>query len=205
MPRSVSSPLPVDAAPNAEASDPGAALLARCQQRDERALAELIQAYQQRVYRLALRVCGDAGLAEEAAVDSFYKVWTKASQWRGQTGAETWIYRIAVRTVLDLRRGRRRWWQRLRAVSLWDDEDPAPGPAEESMACEERQATREQLEQALSTLKSEDRLLVHLYYDEAKSLPQIAEILDVPAANLKMRLARARQRLRVALSAQAQE
>jgi len=175
--------------------------LVRCQQRDERALAELIQVYQQRVYRLALRVCGDTGLAEEAAVDSFYKIWTKASQWRGQTGADTWIYRIAVRTVLDLRRGRRRWWQRLRAVGLWDDEDPAPGPAEEAIACEERQATCEQLEQALLTLKPDDRLLVHLYYDEANSLPKISEILNVPAENLKMRLARARQRLRDALSA----
>jgi RNA polymerase sigma-70 factor (ECF subfamily) len=187
-------------APGDRASDDsGASLLAGCQRGDERALATLIERYQERIYRLALRVCGDAALAEEAAVDSFYKIWSKSRQWRGQTGAETWMYRVTVRTVLDLRRGRRRWWQRLRATSLWDDADPAPGPAEELVERENRQFSSERLGQALETLKPDDRMLIHLYYDEEQSLAQMSEILEVPAENLKMRLARARKRLRLAL------
>ena len=73
------------------------------------ALTELVRRLEDRVYRLAYRVVGDAALAEEATVAAFYKVWTKAGQWRGDANADTWIYRVAVRTVLDLRRGRRRW------------------------------------------------------------------------------------------------
>lgn len=201
-------PTPV-AAPSASASETGASLLLGCQRGDERALGKLIETYQERIYRLAYRVCGDAALAEEAAVDSFYKIWSKSRQWRGDdshaSGADTWIYRVAVRTVLDLRRGRRRWWQRLRASSLWDDEDPTPGPAEVALEREEREASGERLAQALATLKPGDRMLVHLYYDEEQSLPEISEILDVPPENLKMRLARARKRLREALECQTRD
>jgi RNA polymerase sigma factor (sigma-70 family) len=195
----------VSEGPSANPSETGASLLAGCQRGDERALARLIETYQERIYRLALRVCGDAALAEEAAVDSFYKIWSKSRQWRGQTGADTWMYRVTVRTVLDLRRGRRRWWQRLRASSLWDDEDPTPGPVDEALEREERQASCERLAQAMETLKPADRMLVHLYYDEEQTLAEIGEILDVPPENLKMRLARARKRLREALESQTAE
>src|SRR5262245_30123784 len=87
-------------------------LLRRCQQRDKSALDELVRLYQDRVFQLACRALGDAALAQEATADALLKVWTRAGQWRGDAAANTWIYQVAVRTVLDARRSRRRWWQR---------------------------------------------------------------------------------------------
>lgn len=171
-------------------------LLRRCRRGDENALAELVRRYQQRVFRVALRVSGDGALSEDATVDAFYKVWCKAGQWRGDTSPEAWIYRIAVRTTLDLLRGRRRWWRRTRLASSGNERDSAPGPADELIADEQRQSVARELDRAICALKEDDRVLVHLYYFEQRSLGEIAGILDASSDALKMRLARARQRLR---------
>ncbi|HIG28316.1 MAG TPA: RNA polymerase sigma factor [Verrucomicrobiales bacterium] len=173
-----------------------AELLQRCVKKDEKALAELVTRYQQRLYGLALRVSGDSSLAEEAAVDSFYKIWSKARQWRGSTSAEAWIDRIAVHTVLDLKRSRLRWWKRAELAGNPEDWGPAPEPATELAENETRKMAAERLERAIRTLKHEDRLLVHLYYFEERELKEIETLLDVPHPNLKMRLARARKKLR---------
>ncbi len=171
-------------------------LLRRCRRGDDSALAELIRRYEQRVFRVAHRVAGDGALAEDATVEAFYKIWCKAGQWRGETSPETWIYRIAVRTTLDLQRGRRRWWKRKRLASSGSERGLAPNPAEELIADEQRQYIVAELDRAIATLKEDDRILVHLYYFEQRSLAEIAGILDATRDALKMRLARARQRLR---------
>lgn len=167
-------------------------LLKRCQQGDEAALAELIHCLQDRIYRLACRVLVDKGLAEEAAGQTFFKVWTRSRQWQGQSSAETWIYRIALRTILDVRRGQRRWWQRWIELPSRPVADARPTPADASAQSED--AAR--VSQALVELSEPDRALIHLYYFEQRGLAEIEAILNVPRDNLKMRLARARQRLR---------
>jgi RNA polymerase sigma-70 factor (ECF subfamily) len=54
----------------------------------------------------------------------------------------------------------------------------------------------ERVQRALNVLSPSDRALVHLYYWEQQSLAELEAVLGVPKANLKMRLARARQKLR---------
>ena len=174
-------------------------LLRRCRSGDESALAELIQRYEQRIYRVAYRVSGDRALAEEATVDCFYKIWCKARQWRGQTTPDAWIYRIAVRTTLDLARGQQRWWKRKRLASSSGEQDPAPQPTEILIAEEQRRYVGRELDRAIDELKDEDRLLVQLYYFEQRSLAEIATILETTRDALKMRLARARKRMRLVL------
>ncbi len=174
-------------------------LLRRCGRGDEDALEELVRRYEQRLYRVAFRVAGDRALAEEATVDSFYKVWCKARQWRGQSSPEAWIYRIAVRTTLDLMRGRQRWWRRMRIASMDRKTESTTEPLDELVDEEQRQHEVCRLERAISSLGESDRILVHLYYFEQRSLADIAPVLEASRDALKMRLARARKRLREAL------
>ncbi|OAI46635.1 hypothetical protein AYO44_10995 [Planctomycetaceae bacterium SCGC AG-212-F19] len=181
-------------------------LLRRCQRGDQAALAELVRSYQDRIFRLASRVVSDAGLAEEATAQAFVKIWTHAGQWRGQASAGTWIYRIAVRAVLDVQRGQRRWWRRWsgsspsgRSCSRLAVVDPRPTPAEQFQQRDERDRDGARIQEALRQLPEADRALVHLFYFEDRGLAEIESILGVPRANLKMRLARARQRLRTFL------
>jgi len=148
------------------------------------------------MFRLAYRMLGDAGAAEEATVDALSRVWRRASQWNGNAAATTWIYRVAISAVLDLQRRRTRWWRRWSAASPTTHPDRRPGPADEALHAEQSQRRIERVQQALNELSPSDRALVHLYYWEQQSLAELEAVLGVPKANLKMRLARARQRLR---------
>jgi RNA polymerase sigma-70 factor (ECF subfamily) len=174
-------------------------LLRRCQQGDEAALAELVRLYQDRLFQLAYRALGDASLAQEAAADALLKVWSKAGQWRGDAAANTWIYQVAVRTVLDARRRRRRWSERWSGALPEAVADGRPEPAEQLARGEHERAREQRLHEALRQLSEEDRVLLHLYYFEDRGLPEIEAILGVGRATLKTRLARARQRLRAQL------
>lgn len=170
-------------------------LLRRCQQGDETALTELVREYQERIYSLALRVLNDPALAEDATAQALFKVWNHASQWHAKSSAGTWIYRLAVRTILDVQRGQRRWWRRWAARWTGTAVDRNVGPAEQ-LAGSERDT---QVRQALEQLSEADRALVHLHYFEHKSLAEIEPILNASRDALKMRLARARQKLKAIL------
>jgi RNA polymerase sigma-70 factor (ECF subfamily) len=178
-----------------ESSSEAESLLRRCQQGDETALGDLMRLYQQRVFQFTLRVSGDASLAEEASVDCFYRVWTRCRQRRDDANPEAWIFRIALRAVLDLARKRNRWWKRLVAGSRTTDDDLQPGPLESLIENEQQQRLAREVESAIESLKEEDRALVHLYYFEGQTLAEIAEILETSRDALKMRLLRVRQRL----------
>ncbi|MGE3808683.1 MAG: RNA polymerase sigma factor [Gemmataceae bacterium] len=163
-------------------------LLRRCQRGDEAALGELIRLYQDRIFRLACRMLIDTALAEDAAAQVFVKLWSRASQWQEKSSAATWIYRLAVRTILDVQRGQQRWWRRIVGLSS----------VSEVAASKERESD-DRVSRALLELNENDRALVHLYYFEERGLADIEAILNVPRETLKMRLARARQRLKAIL------
>jgi RNA polymerase sigma-70 factor, ECF subfamily len=174
-------------------------LLTRCQRGDATALGELIQRHQDRLFRVAFRVLRDPARAEDAVTDAFAALWFRCGSWRGES-ALTWLQRVAYRVILDHARSRRRWW---RLFSLAEKE---PATTEKEPACElaerDEYAHRvRRLEYAITTLEPEDRVLVHLHYFEGQSLAEIAAVLQVSRDALKMRLSRARARLREVLGA----
>lgn len=172
-------------------------LLRRCQRGDSMALGELIRCYQDRLYRVAFRVLRDPARAEDAVADAFTAIWSRCGSWRGEA-AETWIHRVAYRIVLDHARSRSRWW-RLFGSAKQEPATATPEPGSE-FATRDQQAYRTaRLEQALATLAPEDRMLVHLHYFEDQNLAAIAAVMQVSRDALKMRLSRARARLREAL------
>jgi RNA polymerase sigma-70 factor (ECF subfamily) len=178
-----------------ESSSEAERLLGQCQQGDETALRELMRLYQEPVFQFTLRVSGDASLAEEATVDCFYRVWAKCRQRRDGASPDAWIFRIAHRAVLDLVRGRQRWWKRLVAGSRITEHDLRPGPLETLIETEQQTHMANELRAAIDSLKEDDRALVHLYYFEGSTLAEIAVVLETSRDALKMRLLRIRQRL----------
>jgi RNA polymerase sigma-70 factor (ECF subfamily) len=173
-----------------------AQLLRRCQNGDEAALTLFMRRHQERVFRLACRMLNDASLADDATAAVFVKVWTKSRSWRGDASPGTWLYRLAVRTILDVQRSQRRWWRRFGALLSPRAFAPAARGAEEVDKADERAAAASRLRLALEELSPSDRALVHLYYDERNSVVEIAAIMGVSADALKMRLSRARRRVR---------
>jgi RNA polymerase sigma-70 factor (ECF subfamily) len=171
--------------------DHGDELLRRCQAGDEAALGLLVRGYQERIFRLALRMLGDTALADDATARVLEKVWCKAGQWQGRCSAGTWIHRVAYRTIVDVQRGRQRWSARWRPwpLRLFD---PQPEPADRLRQADDSA----RVHAALAELSPADRALVHLYYFENQGLADIEAVLSVRRDALKMRLARARHKLR---------
>jgi len=174
-------------------------LLIRLRNGDQEALRTLFRRHERPVYALLYRMLSNREDAEEALADVFVKVWRAASRFRGEAKFSTWLYRIASNTATDALRARRghhtvsfeelaKW----EAEALMADESPADDPAEAAVRSEERAM----IMLALQKLRPDDRLLVTLYHLQECSYGELSEITKVPVGNLKVRLFRARRRLR---------
>jgi|YelNatPaOPRAMG01_1025707.scaffolds.fasta_scaffold11248_3 RNA polymerase sigma-70 factor (ECF subfamily) len=180
-------------------------LLMRCREQDELALKELLSRHQISIYNLLYRMLGCREDAEEALADVFVKVWRSAAGFKGKSRFKTWLYRIAANTARDMLRARKaRPEVAFEDVLLedaansaenvkWQTVDPEPELVDS--------AALALLGKAMERLSDDDRLIISLYHLDECSLPEIAEILGQPRGSLKVRLFRARQKLRSHLAA----
>jgi len=81
-------------------------LIARAKNGDEAAFAALFDAHKKRVYSICLRMTGNIAQAEDLTQDAFIQVFRKLGTFRGDAAFSTWLYRIAVNTVLMMFRKR---------------------------------------------------------------------------------------------------
>ena len=80
--------------------DSEGALVERAQRGDELAFATLYQLHNKRVYSVCLRMTKDVAEAEDLAQEAFIQVFRNLNSFRGNSAFATWLYRIAVNTVL---------------------------------------------------------------------------------------------------------
>ena len=158
-------------------------------------MCELVHNLQDRVFRLAFRVLGDASRAEDATADALATVWLRCGSWCGESQAGTWIYQVAWRVILDHQRSLRRWgrfWELKEELISGVIDNPI-----ETIANQEEFLLRlRQVTEAVQDLSTKDRALVHMYYYDQKSLAEISTVLGGSRDSLKMRLSRIRKKLR---------
>jgi RNA polymerase sigma factor (sigma-70 family) len=164
---------------------------------DRAAAASLLEAIQDRVYRLALRMLGHPADAEDAAQEILVVVLTHLGSFRGESAFATWVFRIAAHHLLRARRGRRevlsfeilgeRLDGGLRATS-----PELPDPEAETMALEIRLRCTEAM---LLGLARELRIAFILGEIFGLSGSEAAFVLEVDAATYRKRLSRARRLL----------
>ena len=160
-------------------------------------LAELFAEYGPKVYRLALRCGLDTQEAEDGVQEVFLKVQRRIDTFRGEAKLSTWLYQVALNTLLD---HRRRVVRQTRAQSiemLTDDrgevaaEDTRTTPVEEASRSERSALVRE----ALDRLPPKFREVLVLRELEGLSYRDIARILGVAQGTVESRIFRARERL----------
>ena len=89
-----------------KAIDPDAALVAQLRRAEAGAAEALVSAYGDRVYRLAIRITGNASDAEEVVQDALWTASRKIDTFRGAAAFGSWVYRITANAAYQKEIGR---------------------------------------------------------------------------------------------------
>ena len=81
-----------------------AELVTLSRQGDVSAWEGVVSAHQQAVFRLAYLLLGDPDDAEDVTQEILIKLTTKLSTFEGRSSFRTWLYRIAVNHILNVKR-----------------------------------------------------------------------------------------------------
>jgi RNA polymerase sigma-70 factor (ECF subfamily) len=171
---------------------------------DRDALAELLRAYQQRLFGVCYRMLRDSEAAADLTQEALVKIIEGLDRYDGRSQLSTWMIRVTMNACLShLRKRRHR-----RHASL----DEPTGPAGETRAARlaepsehsgswhvEQSETRAVLADALERLDPQMRAILVLRDLQELEYQQIAEVLDLPIGTVKSRLFRARAALRQAV------
>ncbi|WP_373304095.1 RNA polymerase sigma factor [Streptomyces subrutilus] len=168
----------------------------RAAEGDEEAFEALVHRYGPRLLRLATRLLGNGGEAEDAVQDAFVSAWRKLPEFRGEAGFGTWIHRIVTNRCLNV----------LRARTSVADLDTVPEPAAPDHAVSparaaESHATAEALAAAMAGLSSEQRVCWVLREVEGVPYETIADLVGISQEAVRARVFRARRCLTEAMAA----
>jgi|YelNatPaOPRAMG01_1025707.scaffolds.fasta_scaffold135563_2 RNA polymerase sigma-70 factor (ECF subfamily) len=172
-------------------------LLARLRQRDEAAFAELFEMYAERIYRLAWRMLKQGDDAEEVVQATFVSAFEAIDRFEPHAQIGTWLYRIAYNHALMLLRRRH-------AVATLPEEDEGVASFPPQLAdwnhLPDQQVLNDEakdiLRAAINELPVGLRAAFVLRDVEGLSTAECAQIQALTEAACKVRLHRARQRLR---------
>jgi RNA polymerase sigma-70 factor, ECF subfamily len=175
-------------------------LLARVARREREALAEIYARFQRPLFSYLFHLLGERGLAEDVLQEVMVIVWQRAHTFQGTGRATGWIFGIAHHQAFKaLRRDARATLVELGTAA--DLPDRALDPEADLL----RQATHEEVAQALARLTPEHREVLELAFFQDFASKEIAAIVGIPAGTVKSRLSYARRALRAALHYQGWE
>ena len=168
---------------------------------------ELFEKFSPMVYNLALRLSGNKSDAQDIAQDAFLKALRGLANLREESFAGTWLYRITVNVWKNRVRSekRRSFWKTF-SLNWGDDggEKPAlqvQAPDAPLDAALEKRDEKTALEKALAQLEPEDRAMLVLREIDGRSYQEIADITEKPLGTVKSGISRAREALRLKMSA----
>lgn len=183
-------------------------LVRRLKARAPDAFETLIGSHQSSVFNLLYRMLGNREEAEDIAQEVFITVFKQIESFRGDSSLATWIYRIASNHCINRKKylARRRHFDNKSLSGLEDRVQAAEGrsPISGHMPRPDEMAEGFQMErlvqEAISGLDEEHRLVLVLRDIQNLSYEEIEKIVDVPAGTVKSRLHRARMALKEKLA-----
>ena len=175
----------------------GPEMIQRAQQGDADAFAAVFHAHKTRIYSLCLRMTNNVNEAEDLTQDAFLQVFRKLSTFRGASALSTWLYRIAVNTVLM-------HFRKKSPALVSQDETYSDNEGATRARCQhgssdgrlEGSVTRLSLTRALSELPAGYRMIFLLHEVEGYQHREIAEMLGCSVGNSKSQLHKAKLQIR---------
>jgi RNA polymerase sigma-70 factor (ECF subfamily) len=195
-----------DAAPDLDGTSDGEAIR-RVLGGDRDAFAVLVERYQGRAFRLALRVLRDEESARDAVQDAFLKAYSALSRFQGRSSFYTWLYRLVMNQCLDMKRR-----DKSDRHVEWEDGGAgesganAPLPPEVAgvrfapAASMMRRELRERIAEAIGRLPDGPRETLILRELDGLSYTEIAETQRIPKGTVMSRLHYARKQLQTYLT-----
>ncbi|MHB9132217.1 MAG: RNA polymerase sigma factor [Armatimonadota bacterium] len=162
-------------------------LVRRVREGDLDAYGALIDRYQQRLVAAAHHLAGDLDAARDAVQETFIEAYRHLDQLRDVEKLGGWLYGI-------LRHRVHAWLSRRRPSVSWDEE------MVEEWYLPMEMETPHDLPELLSRLPAADRDALAARYVLDLSYDEIAGMLDTTAQNARVRVCRAKERLRTLLA-----
>ena len=172
-------------------------LIQRARSGDDVAFNQVVQAYRKRILGTISRLIGRPEDVEDVGQEVFLRLYYSLDQLRTPEVFEPWLYRLTVNACYDyLRKQKRRNESRMSDLSEQQVVIADAVAGGKQGAEEKRRAQlREFVQELLSQVSAEDRLLLTLKEVEGLSLKELEKIYGVNENALKVRLFRARQRV----------
>jgi RNA polymerase sigma-70 factor, ECF subfamily len=170
-------------------------LVKRAQQGESEAFADLFHAHKAKIYSICLRMTNNTAQAEDLTQDAFLQVFRKLSTFKGNSALSTWLYRIAVNTVLMHFRKKA-----LKQVSLDEPSSHDATMVRREYGSRDSRLSgtvdRITLTRAIKDLPTGYRTIFLLHEVEGYEHQEIAKILACSVGNSKSQLHKAKLRIR---------
>jgi RNA polymerase sigma-70 factor (ECF subfamily) len=166
---------------------------------DQRAFAEIVSIYKDKLYHLAYRMTGSRQEAEDVVQETFLRVYKNLDRYDENQKFSTWIYRIATNLCIDRLRKRRAVYsldaessdhEGLDGYAMLPSDDKTP---ESELLLSE---TQRLIHEAMATLPAKYKSVMVLRYLQDLSLQEISDVLNMPVTTVKTRVHRGREFLR---------
>jgi RNA polymerase sigma factor (sigma-70 family) len=161
---------------------------------DTKVYADLVKRHQGFVFTLALRFTKNREDAEEVAQDCFLKAYRALGTFRQGSKFSTWLYTITYTSAMTALRKKK-----LSLVSLDDEEynlQPVNGLTDFDADTIEKKSSYVYLNMAIESLLPDDAAIITLFYKGEQSLEEIGKVLLMEPNTVKVKLHRARLRLK---------
>ena len=161
----------------------------------KQAYAVLVDRYQHYVFTLVMRYVPQREEAEEVAQDVFVKAYRYLADFRGQCKFSTWLYTIVNTTCISYLRSRK-------DLMVLAEQDRLSSIAEQAglnakaSDYSERKSEKKMMAEAIMGLPETDARIVILFYQHEQTLEEIGMVLGLTSNHVKVRLYRARLKLK---------
>jgi len=173
-------------------------LVRRAQKDDKQAFEDLVRRHQNRVFAVAGGILRKREDVEDIAQQVFLKAYFSIKRFDQRAAFSTWLYKITVNECWDLLRKKKVRPLVFEAELSEEQAQTYQSSSEQSDGrpdTSERMAVQEQVDELMSCLDERDRAMLVMKEVQGFSVEEIAQVMEINANTVKVRLFRARQKI----------
>lgn len=169
-------------------------IISRVLKGDQQAYAELVHRYKNYVFTLTLRFTKNREDAEEVAQDIFIKAYRSLADFKGTAKFSTWLYTVVYTTSITFLRKKKLEVHSLENERIFEMADSLDSGFSANQI--EKKSRVSMVNDAIAMLNPDDAQIITLFYKAEQTLEEISLILGLEQNTAKVRLHRARLRLK---------